>query len=85
MEAGSDILLLPLNVDQAIDALLDAVNSGRISEDRIDKSVKRIWKMKSKLEILKGNYQLPFDELEKAVGIPAHQNIAHEIAKKSII
>ena len=58
VEAGADILLLPLDVDQAINSLLDAVNSGRISEDRIDKSVKRIWKMKSKLKILQGNYAL---------------------------
>ena len=84
VEAGSDILLLPLSVDQAIDALLDAVNSGRISEDRIDESVRRIWKMKRKVGILNGNYQIPFDQLEKVIGIPEHQSKANDIAHKSI-
>ena len=42
VEAGADLILLPKNFDKAYDGLLEAVKSGRISEDRIDESVRRI-------------------------------------------
>lgn len=45
-EAGNDILLMPEDFFTAYDALLEAVNSGRISEGRLDESVMRILKMK---------------------------------------
>ena len=46
IEAGADIVLLPLDVGLAIQAIYDAVLNGRISEKRIDDSVKKIWMMK---------------------------------------
>jgi beta-glucosidase len=49
LEAGADILLMPVNPAEAIAAICDAVQSGRISRDRIRESVKRIWKAKQKL------------------------------------
>ncbi len=49
LEAGADILLMPLDPAQAITAICDAVKSGRISPDRIRESVTRIWKAKRKL------------------------------------
>ena len=42
IEAGVDLVLLPEDFDKAYDGLLDAVKSGRISEDRINESVRRI-------------------------------------------
>lgn len=42
IEAGNDIILMPENFDTAYNAVLNAVKSGRITEDRIDQSVKRI-------------------------------------------
>ncbi|MEE2858332.1 MAG: glycoside hydrolase family 3 N-terminal domain-containing protein [Candidatus Neomarinimicrobiota bacterium] len=84
IEAGSDILLLPIDVDQTINAVLEAVKDGRISENRINESVKRIWEMKNEMGLLDNKYQLPFDELENVIGIPKHQNMAQSIANKSI-
>ena len=46
VEAGTDIILLPMDVDHAISSLIDAVKSGRITEKRINQSVERIWNMK---------------------------------------
>ncbi len=41
-EAGADILLMPIDFQAARQGILDAVESGRISEKRIDKSLRRI-------------------------------------------
>lgn len=49
VEAGADILLMPVNPETAIQAVCDAVKSGRISVSRIHASVERIWKAKAKL------------------------------------
>ncbi len=42
IEAGVDLILLPKNFDKAYDGLLEAVKSGRVSEGRVDESVRRI-------------------------------------------
>lgn len=52
IKAGSDIALVCHEYDlqkKAYDALMNAVKSGEISEDRIDESVRRILKMKLNL------------------------------------
>lgn len=49
VEAGADILLMPVNPETAIAAVCDAVNSGRISASRIRASVERIWQAKAKV------------------------------------
>lgn len=45
-EAGNDILLMPQHFPEAYDALLAAVKSGRISEERLNESVLRILRLK---------------------------------------
>ena len=84
VEAGVDILLLPMDVKQTINSLLGAVQSGRISEQRINESVEKIWKMKAEAGLLSDAAQPPFSELETIIGIPKHKNKASEIARKSI-
>lgn len=49
LEAGNDILLMPGDLRKAFDAVVNAVEQGTISEDRIDESVKRILEAKQKL------------------------------------
>ncbi|HEY9851233.1 MAG TPA: glycoside hydrolase family 3 N-terminal domain-containing protein [Leptolyngbyaceae cyanobacterium] len=49
VEAGADILLMPVDAEGAIQAVCDAVNSGRISPHRIRASLERIWQAKSKV------------------------------------
>lgn len=46
VEAGVDLLLMPSDFKQAYQAVLEAVQSGRISQERIDASVRRILKVK---------------------------------------
>ena len=63
----------------------EAVQSGRISEERINKSVARIWAMKEEVGLLQGATQQPFSDLETIIGIPNHIQRANEIAEKSPI
>ncbi len=42
IEAGCDIVLMPDNFAEAYEGVLDAVNSGELSEERINESVQRI-------------------------------------------
>jgi beta-N-acetylhexosaminidase len=46
IQAGVDIVLGPKNLVEAFDAVIDAVNKGVISEERINQSVRRILKLK---------------------------------------
>lgn len=50
VEAGADILLMPVDPEKAIEAVCAAVESGRIPQERIRASVERIWQAKRKLE-----------------------------------
>lgn len=49
VEAGADILMMPLDPEGAIQAVCAAVSSGRISPERIRASVERIWQAKFKV------------------------------------
>ncbi len=44
--AGADMLLMPEDFKQAYEGLLTAVRDGRISEERIDESLRRIYRIK---------------------------------------
>ncbi len=52
VQAGVDMLLCPTNLEEAANALLDAVQTGEISEERLDESVLRILRLKEKMGIL---------------------------------
>lgn len=49
VEAGADILLMPVDPEGAIQAVCEAVASGRIPQSRIRASVERIWQAKLKV------------------------------------
>ena len=50
IQAGADMLLMPEDYHEAYEAVLNAINDGTISEERIDESLKRIYKVKLKLK-----------------------------------
>lgn len=46
LKAGCDMVLMPENFEEAYRGVLDAVENGTISEERIDDSLKRIYRIK---------------------------------------
>jgi beta-glucosidase len=49
VEAGADLLMMPADPPGAIQALCEAVETGRIPADRIEASLERIWRAKTKV------------------------------------
>jgi beta-N-acetylhexosaminidase len=81
--AGSDQVLMSPDTDAAIAAVRDAVKSGRITEARLDESVKRILDAKKKLKLYDG--RIPFvGGLAKIVDTPSIQALEAEIARRSL-
>jgi beta-glucosidase-like glycosyl hydrolase/CubicO group peptidase (beta-lactamase class C family) len=83
VEAGADILLMPPVPDAAMSGLERAVRSGRISQKRIDESVRRILLAKSKLGLDK-NRMTDVERLDKMFGRPEFQTQAQNIADRGV-
>lgn len=84
IEAGSDIILVSHLLDRqvsAIEAVIAAVESGRIPESRIDESVLRIMTYKYKREI---RYDTLAPIPTEPISTPEHQLLAKELSRKSI-
>jgi beta-N-acetylhexosaminidase len=81
--AGADVLIQPLSVETDLDAIVEAVENGRIPESRIDASVLHILQVKHQLG-LDRRRTVDLAEIPEVVGIPAHQKVAEEIARRSI-
>jgi beta-N-acetylhexosaminidase len=83
IEAGVDQLLLPPAPELQFNAVLDAVRSGRISEQRIDESLLRILLMKLKYGVLFDPFVDP-TKIANTVGMPDSLATAQQIVDKSI-
>jgi beta-N-acetylhexosaminidase len=83
VEAGSDVILMPPSAKAAVEGIVKAVRSGRIHEGRIDASVLRILRAKQDLE-LDEDALVDIEAIQSRVGIPAHTELAQEIANRSI-
>lgn len=49
VEAGADVLLMPIDPEVAIESIFEAVRSKRLTPERIHQSVARIWQAKQKI------------------------------------
>lgn len=83
IEAGADVILMPPDVEAAIRGVVEAVEEGRLSEERLDESVLRLLRAKEGLGLDKDR-EVPIEEVSRRVGIPEHQAVAQEIADRSM-
>ncbi|MDP2957424.1 MAG: glycoside hydrolase family 3 N-terminal domain-containing protein [Longimicrobiales bacterium] len=83
LEAGADVLLSPKDVPAAIDAVIAAVESGRVSRARVEASARRLLEMKARLG-LHLNRVTPLDAVDDVVGSGAHLAFADSVATRSI-
>ena len=83
IEAGADIILLPLNATSAIESVYKAVQAGRISKERIYQSYSKIINEKNSMGLftLKDN---KWTDVENEIASYANRSIAKKIAEKSI-
>ena len=52
VKAGVDIVLMPQNLDEAFNGVINAVTDGEISMARLDESVMRILKLKARYKLI---------------------------------
>jgi len=82
--AGADLLLQPSDPGAAIDAVVAAVESGRVSQERLDRSVRRILEMKQRAGLLDGR-GVPLGGVMDSVGTAAHQAVARDVTARSLV
>jgi len=83
IQAGADAVLLPLDVEGAIAAIVEAVRRGTISESRLDSSVCRILGLKESLGLDKDRF-VSLDNVFKVVGTGDHRRLAQIIARDGV-
>ncbi len=83
IEAGADIILLPIDGVNAINSILEAIKEGRLSEERINNSYERIMYYKEKID-LENRINNNWDDVKKYIGSKENKKIASDIAQKSI-
>ena len=81
--AGADILEKPADTDAMISGLVAAVKSGRITEDRLNQSVRKILAWKFELGLIKQKIT-PVDQIDRIVSGKESEALATEIATKAI-
>jgi hypothetical protein len=81
--AGSDMLLMPADLNWARAAMLAAVDSGRISRARLDSSVRRVLELKLGAGLFRRR-TVPLDSIPLVVGQRAFQTLADDIAQRSL-
>lgn len=82
-EAGHDIILKPKDPVAAIEALVEAVRSGRIPEERVNRAVRRLLTLKARLGLHEHRY-VDETRVGEKVGTPAHLALVQEVADRSL-
>ncbi|MCE7791107.1 glycoside hydrolase family 3 C-terminal domain-containing protein [Salipaludibacillus sp. CUR1] len=88
VKAGSDIVLMPVGLEDVAKGLLDAVEAGEISEERVEASVERILTLKVNRGIIKEESPQPLNDkitnAQAVVGSDDHKMTEREVAEKSV-
>ncbi|MFC4023903.1 beta-N-acetylhexosaminidase [Oceanobacillus longus] len=88
VKAGTDIILMPVGLEEVADGLVEAVETGEITEERIEESVERILTLKMERGIIKSENSLPIEEIianaEAIVGSDEHKQVEADAANQSI-
>jgi beta-N-acetylhexosaminidase len=83
VKAGNDMVLLPADLDGAYNGLLQAVRSGEISLQQIDRSVLKILRAKAAVGLHKSRL-VDLENLRKLVGAPKDGAEAQRIADAAV-
>jgi beta-N-acetylhexosaminidase len=83
VEAGADVVLFPPKVDVSYNALRDAVRSGRIPQERLNASVRRVLEAKAHVGI--HEYRLvDLPRLNEVVGRRKNHELAQQISEAAV-
>jgi beta-N-acetylhexosaminidase len=83
LEAGADVLLMPIKAEDAIQAVMAAVKSGRITEQRLDQSVMKVLAAKARVGLARKKIVDP-DLIADVIGSPESDEAAQRVAERAI-
>ena len=83
VEAGADVILMPPDLTAAKSGIMAAVRSGRLDEERIDRSVRRILDAKARVGLHRWR-QVDLGRVAEFVGVEPHTSAAKAVAERSI-
>ncbi|HBY63713.1 MAG TPA: glycosyl hydrolase [Solibacterales bacterium] len=82
-EAGVDVLLMPPKPEEAIDAVVRAVRSGRLKPQRIDESLRRVLLAKSRLGLFRQRL-VDLEEIAETLDSEAAASDAQAVARRAL-
>ena len=82
--AGADLLLQPVDARATIDAVERAVRQGRVSEARLDRSVRKVLALKQRLGLFEQR-TVQLENVPRIVGSAEHLATALDVAQRSIV
>lgn len=83
IEAGTDLLEKPASPEAMIRGIVGAVKGGRLTEERINKSARKLLAWKHQLGLFKQKIT-PLDQIDKIVSNKEVRDLADEIGSKAI-
>ncbi len=83
LEAGADLLLKPADPDAALRGVREAVKKGRLKEQRIDESARRVLAAKYDLGLVKQR-MTPLDAIDRNVAGKESVDLAREVAEHAV-
>ncbi len=83
LEAGADVVLTPEDVEAGVDAVKGAVDEGRLSEARLDRSVRRVLRAKARAGLHRRRL-VEEHVLEELLERPRGEVIAQAIADRAV-
>jgi beta-glucosidase-like glycosyl hydrolase/CubicO group peptidase (beta-lactamase class C family) len=83
LEAGADVILSPKDVPAAVDAVVAAVESGRVSRNRVTASTRRILALKARMGLHRDRLT-SLEAVDRVVGSGPHLAFADSAATRSI-
>jgi beta-N-acetylhexosaminidase len=81
IQAGADLLLMPYDLPKAYNAVLAAVKSGKISQQRLDQSVTRLLKLKQARGLLPKAPVASTARAAKVLRSAEHRKVAARVAR----
>ncbi len=81
--AGNDILLMPSDLGAAFHAMVAAARNGRVSEDRLNRSVRKLLQLKLEAGLFRRR-TVPLESIPQVVGRREFQQIADDIAQRAL-
>jgi beta-N-acetylhexosaminidase len=83
LEAGADVLLMPPDPEEAVDAIAAAVRSGRVPMRRLDESVARLLRAKQQMGLDRRKL-VDADDIDDIVDAPESGEVAQQVADRAV-